>query len=136
MRGLRSLTLALLVGTATARGQTNTWTGAVSGVWNDPANWSDGVPVAGQLILFSSSAAFREIDLGTLTTPTLSGIRWETTGAGFTIRNGTVRIAPNGSILNVSQGTEIIQTIESQVQFEGGGTVSVAQGRRLGSMVR
>lgn len=61
--------MALLLGAASARAQTDTiWTrGAGTTNWTDAANWSAGVPVAGYNAIFSTNAGGDPSQTGTLT---------------------------------------------------------------------
>ncbi len=61
------LLLALVLGLAwcgeSLLSATRIWTGGgATDLWSDPANWSGGVPIAGDDVIFGSSARFALVD--------------------------------------------------------------------------
>jgi hypothetical protein len=94
----------------------NTWNGSVSGVWNDPDNWDNGIPVSGMDItvpdvgnypLLSSAAACKDltiedlakIEIASSGSLTVSGVINNSAGyTGLVINSGGSLIQNNSSV--------------------------------------
>ncbi len=125
------LLLVLFLTPLVAYGQT-TWNGSVSSSWNDPANWSNGVPdstvdvtipnVATPASIPVSNAHVRDLSVsngGTLNWVSCGGILYIHGGSGLT----------NGGTIDLGSCTPANQLIFlSTVQINNGGTFSGGNG--------
>ena len=98
----------------TASATTDSWTAPGSGNWSNPANWSTGVPAAGQ-----------DVNIANGTNPTVS---YDYTGANVTLNSLTLNRPPNlilsMSANNLTVANETIQTNNTFTQSGGNNTVT------------
>ena len=122
MRHLRAITIstmALLLGALTAFAGTHTWTGARSGWWSDPLNWSGGVPQVGEpppveIVIPASAPIHRDLtnDLAGLTVDRLVVTAHANTlhaspGVVLRLRNAVAEGLGNDTILERSFRLEL-----------------------------
>jgi fibronectin-binding autotransporter adhesin len=127
---IRSILAAVAVFFAvagSAQAQTTTWTG-VDSSWNNPGNWSAGVPGSGAplpngIARFSGTATNTTATLGGGTSNVLTGLEFANSAAAYTLTNGTLAFANNGFIDLLSSAGTNTQTIAMTVQFDGNGNL-------------
>ena len=117
--------LALLAVTTATHAQTDTtWTrGNSTNNWNQSANWSAGVPVAGFNAIFGASVVAAPNQIITLA---MDKITFATGGAAYTaqFQNWNVNVA--GTFLEVQSGNTQAQTLAAT--RSGGGTILLKSG--------
>ena len=95
-------TLTVFAGSlSVAHGDTKTWTGASSALWSDSANWTGGVPVAGDRIVFHEEAMNRS----TINDLAPGTVFFDITffGTGYTVAGNDLGLS--GGILNYGVNT-------------------------------
>lgn len=127
MKKIYSLLLAVLV-TATCWSKTTTWTGGVNSNWDNAANWDNGVPATGDIVIFPTNitatitrVAFAgNVNLASLSILGNSSIRLVNSSARIlTITNG------------VAGGNELI--IEEDAQLTLGSNIDLTLGNGSGA---
>src|SRR6185436_13586796 len=122
MKKIYFLLMTLLVGTI-GWSKTTTWVGGANSNWDNPVNWSNGVPAANDIVIFpnnTSATITRVAQGGSLTLASLSilgnsNVRLvNTVGRSLTVSNG---VAGDDFIIDadaqLSLGTNINLTLGS-----------------------
>ncbi len=119
---------ALLGGAVEAEAATKTWTGAAgNGLWSDPANWSGGVPGAGDDAVFSNPAT-AAVSLGGVSTSVNSLSL--TTANGIAFGNGSLLVSSftlNSGTSTLNAGllaTSLSIGSDAHLRVDGGAQVS------------
>lgn len=129
--------------TATAQVNSTSWTNPVGGLFSDPANWSNGVPLAGSAVSIDLPGSYtvtldEDISLASLTLGSTSGTQTLNVNNHSLSLTGESTIASNG-VLNLS-GTSVATGANLTVQgifnwssgaLGYGGSTTIADGGTL-----
>ncbi len=122
-----ALVLLLLVFSNVAKAKTVTWTGAVSNIWSNSANWSSpawaGVPSASDDILIPNSANQPLMDMDVI----VSSIVIDGKGKDAILKlDGIHSLTVTGNITITNNQTDKILTYSSMLTISNGGNLSGA----------
>jgi autotransporter-associated beta strand protein len=108
MRGMAFAALCLLPAPALLHAQT--WTGATSQWWNDPANWKGGLPVSGPNTLLSFEGGTRLGLNNNLADPfLLQTLFFGSTAPTFQLAGSPLAFAANGQLVQNGGNEQILQ---------------------------
>src|SRR5262245_31981833 len=103
MRWYEMARAAILILPATTVLHAQTWTGAASHWWNDPANWKGGLPVSGPATVLTFGASTRLGPNNNLGNPfVLNTLFFDATAPTFQLSGSPLAFSENGQLLQNS----------------------------------